>query len=90
MQPRPVTDWDLQCFAPGVKVVYHRPPDMEDCGDLELIRMPDCLKIPFIADDRDTPKPEGTIWFTVWGHQLPPIDAYVWGSTGETPAGYET
>lgn len=81
MKPRPVTDWDLQVFGPKAeRVIYKCPPGMENCEDLELIRLHNMLKMPFVADDRDIPKPEGTIWITVWGHTLPPIDAYVYPS----------
>lgn len=94
MKPRPVTDWDLKCFAREnctvERVIYKRPPDFE-AEDLELIKVSgveNMLRIPFVADDRDNPAPEGTVWITLWGHRLPPIDGFVYvNSDGAGPEG---
>lgn len=82
MKPRPVTDWDARTFS-GVKFTYKCPPDMPNCEPLEVVRStnPQTLRIPFVSDDRDNPKFEGTVWVTIWGWNMPPIDGYVFPSS---------
>lgn len=79
MKPRPVTDWDLQVWH-GKRITYGPPRDGSvDATPLELVKCldPAVLRIPWVTDGRDTPQFEGTLWLTIWGHQLPPLDGFM-------------
>ena len=87
MKPRPVTDWDLEYLGPDVRrVKFGAPADGSvDAETVEVAHFGDRLMVPFVTDDRDLPSFEGTVWITIYGGGMPPIDAYVMESDGVRP-----
>lgn len=82
MEPRPVTEKDLS-FWNGFRRTFKCPPGMENCRDVEVIHCaaPDLIRIPWQPNEIELADlaTGGTVWLTIWGGGMSPVDIQVTG-----------
>lgn len=83
MRPRKTTVEDLVYWTvqePDKKIaqrIFKSPEWLDNSEDVEALIVGDTIQVPWVSDERDDTKILGTVWLTIHGKGMPPVDVVV-------------
>lgn len=89
MKPRPITDQDRETFPLHRSKIFKCPPGaLPGCEDVEVLRTPQVIRIPWTPEGEEFEAikrgEEVTLWLSIWGNGIPPVDLQVVDSQGNS------